>query len=129
MAKKKKKPEKKYRLEISEKQAYLLQEATELFARIMMAQFDHISYTLHINHNLPTESYHKLSDSLRALEHLIYDHTSRRRSDLGDISWDLYQVIRHRLAWDNFPGGGITVNFHAPMRYSEEELAKIEEID
>lgn len=117
-----------YKLEISEKQAYLLQEATELYARIMMAQFDHIAYTLQINLNLPTDAYHQLSDEMKKLEHLVSDHTQRKRTETANIAWDLYQVIRHRVSWDRNPEGGITVNFHEPFRCAQEELAKIEKV-
>jgi hypothetical protein len=38
---------------------------------------------------------------------------------------DMYQVIRHKLAWDNNPEGGVTVDFHEPSRYGKQALCKI----
>jgi hypothetical protein len=46
--------------------------------------------------------------------------------DEARVAWDLHQVIRHRLSWDDQPEGGITVNFDTPMKYGKEELAIIE---
>jgi len=42
--------------------------------------------------------------------------------DRARQAYDIQQVIRHRLAWDRNPEGGITVNFDSPMRTSTEQL-------
>lgn len=41
------------------------------------------------------------------------------------IAWDMYQVIRNKLTWDNFPDGGYTVDFDKPMKTSNQQLITI----
>ena len=52
-------------------------------------------------------------------------------SDVPDdarVAYDLLRVIRHRLAWDSQPDGGITVNFDEPHQSAICELAKIDRV-
>ena len=57
--------------------------------------------------------------------------------ETSKVAWDLYQVTRHRLAWDRaqacgHPGEGQapppmwSVNYDQPMRTSKEPLAWME---
>lgn len=39
------------------------------------------------------------------------------------------QVIRHRLAWDRNPKGGLQVFYDEPMSVSGKELACIQQVD
>ena len=41
------------------------------------------------------------------------------------IAYDLHQVIRHQLAWDQKPEGDITVDFDTPVKFSRQALATI----
>jgi len=53
---------------------------------------------------------------------------SEKIHDVFRIAWDLQQVIRHRLAWDRNPKGGIQVSFDDPLKSSREPLASIKRI-
>jgi len=41
---------------------------------------------------------------------------SEKINDRFRVAWGVLKAIRHRLAWDRTPGGGIQVSFDEPMR-------------
>lgn len=109
---------KKYTIEVDESQAKTLVRACELFARINMGQLDVISeeFPDHMHQDF-------LRHQLKTLP--VKPVAIHEGSDHARISWDLYQTIRYRLAWDKNPEGGHTVDFSPPIKYGNSELAKI----
>jgi len=86
---------------------------------------------------LPLESYLDY-DLQRAIEHQITPHLKQDRRRGDEIAWDLYQVIRHRLAWDAAIEEGqiekgerrkwpemMGVCFDEPMQRGSQPLARI----
>jgi len=123
MSKKKKKP-KTYTISgISEHQAHVLIEALELYSRIGMGQFHQIWHVFDFPSGADTD---RLFDELRyegGLKHgQYYGIRNSKIRDSFRISWDIYQVIRHRLAWDYEPKGGIGVQFDKPFKQGKEDL-------
>lgn len=57
-----------------------------------------------------------------------YSISSREISDNYRIAYDIQQVIRYRLAWDENPDGGFGFIYDKPIKYSNVELPVIEEI-
>lgn len=47
----------------------------------------------------------------------------------AQVAYDIQQVIRHRLAWDRTPEGGITVDFDPPRKWSREPLPAIQRLN
>lgn len=131
---------KSYTLHLTEKQARVIVNALDLYSRIGMGQLKEVAYVLRQN-PLPKADPELdaritlLSDIRDRLDTLsrywmngsgYYGITSKSISDVFRTAWDIQQVIRHRLAWDRNPKGGITVDFDNPMVTSEEALPKIE---
>uniref|UniRef100_A0A6M3ISR5 Uncharacterized protein n=1 Tax=viral metagenome TaxID=1070528 RepID=A0A6M3ISR5_9ZZZZ len=128
---------KKYKLEITEKQAKIITQSLNLFSRIGMGQLEEI-----INHpqwiftvdnqydrDIIKNSINTLKKHLCNLDsYSSFGIYQEEVDDINRVAWDLQQVIRHKLAWDRNPKGGITVDFGVPMKSSKEDLAKIEEI-
>jgi hypothetical protein len=127
----------KYTLELSRTQCQVLVSALDNFSRLGMGQF----YTVvseHIPRNFRSinmQEVNDMCDKLKLAVHSGLDTNAYHGIHSGEISdyyrvaWDLHQVIRHRISWDEHPEGGMTVNFDTPMRSSEkEELAKIEQV-
>jgi len=128
----------KYQLTISEKQARVIITALDLFLRIGLGQFekilDHPQY-LHkiINDNVSFKESEKL---LYRIKSILTGYPPYASHGIGSlkvhedctISYDIAQVIRHRLAWDKKPEGGLTTDFGTPVQFSNEELAKIKTI-
>ena len=132
-----------YHLYLTERQAQILTEALDLFSRIGMGQFGEIGYILSVyqNKNTSEDSYTKINkiDEIRRLAReaaniwmgssgSYHGITSDNISDVFRVAWDLQQVIRHRLAWDRSPSGGLQVNFDTPLRSSQEPLAIIKKV-
>jgi hypothetical protein len=128
----------KYTLHLTERQARVIIDALDLFSRIGMGQLKEVSYVLRQN-PLPEPEAERdaritlLSDIRERLDMLsrywnangFSGITSKSISDRFRIAWDILQVIRHRLAWDQKPEGGITVDFDEPMVTAREFLPTI----
>lgn len=119
---------KKYLLEIDEEQAKVLVRACDLLSRVHGGQLDTIVHVLltgggcanggcTIDHLTPIQI-NTLQDTLGSLRPLLPQQAimSPKISDEARTAYDLQQVIRHRLAWDNNPDGGATVDFNTPMQ-------------
>jgi hypothetical protein len=121
----------KYTLTLTARQAAEISHACEILARLRMAQLDMAL------RELPLEGYLDY-DLQRAIEHQITPHLKQDRRRGDEIAWDLYQVIRHRLAWDAAIEEGqiekgerrkwpemMGVCFDEPMKKGDEPLAVI----
>lgn len=126
----------KYNLSISTNQARTLCRALDLYSRIGMGQFTEILFTYERGGMLEPRYREEAVKLLDRLHYLITRlppsayhgiHSNAIHDDLR-VAFDLQQVIRHKIAWTEEPGGGATVDFREPMRTSTtEELAKIKE--
>ena len=110
----------------------VLVSALDLFSRIHMGQFDEILRVYRAN----GRAVHTLSVSeqneARVLIGVVHDMLTRMPRnasysilahevpDEARAAWDLQQLVRHRVAWDENPEGGITVNFDEPRQSSTE---------
>ena len=110
----------------------VLVSALDLFSRTHIGQFDEI---LRI-YRADGRALHTLSPSeqneVRALIGVVHDMLTgmpRNASysilahevpDEARVAWDLQQLVRHRVAWDAHPEGGIQVDFDEPRRSSHE---------
>ncbi|RJR07436.1 hypothetical protein C4588_06835 [Candidatus Parcubacteria bacterium] len=103
--------EKTYQLTLTEKQLQVLVTATDLYARIICGQFCTVAEQF-IGKNIPYENLHAAQDMLTAAKTSIFPefggspHASHsiRSPDVGEsakISYDIEQVLRHRLSWDS----------------------------
>lgn len=118
---------KKYVLEITEEQAVAISNACEVAARIGM-------YQLHdICRFLPHSGLGKEKEIYDLLWEMYIRYTNSmenyKKPEQTNVLWDLYQVIRHRISWDNNPTGGMTVNFDRPLKTSRSDFASIKKID
>lgn len=142
--------EKIYRLTINERQAQTISKACEVLARLGMGQLDDALRELPMRGGIEWERWH---DDVRSVGQILSAHMpgnidghslrlgihSEKVSEDSQIAWDLYQVIRHRIAWDRATADGITdgtvrawdkgmmsVIFDKPMKVSTQPLGKIE---
>ena len=118
-----------YELRITEEQAAVLRDACEMYARIGMGQIEFIA-----EHPALSGTASCVRPYIRAAENaphtvtLLNEEAPRVRR-----SWDLYQVIRGRLAWDtagNPPARPtIQVMYDQPLNTAGEPLADIRAAD
>ena len=132
----------KYSLTVTKEQTQVMQTALEFFSRIKAGQLQELWYTCS-NGNADREHFEQI---MRQMKLCLFPDIplnasygvgwSTENSDgSGDIAWDLNQVIRHRLSWDNVGNPSqrdwktmIGVNFDEPMKFGKEPLAEIERI-
>jgi len=124
-----------YQLTISEKQARVIMDALELFTRIGIGQLQEVlRHPQYQNKIFDDEKVYResvvLLDQIKKIltghgPNSSYGIACTEVHDDSNIAYDLLQVIRHRLAWDRNPKGGIEVYFNRPIQYSKEELAEI----
>lgn len=116
---------KTYQITVTEKQAYIMRDALEVLSRLQIGQ------VWAATDNLPSDSDKVRNwDMQKALEAAYepFEPSSHKHNDTSEIAWDLYTVIRHRLAWDNNPQGGYGVSFDKPMQMGSEQLAEIKAV-
>lgn len=63
------------------------------------------------------------------LPHTLAASLGIRAVDKAALAWELYTVIRHRIAWTNNPEGGYGCHFDKPISFSGKELAKCEVLE
>ncbi len=107
-------------------QATIVEHATEIYARIHMGQLDCIAYA-----NLVDDcaNMSRLSNALQDLQplatglgkNMYYGIESKKIPERARMVWDIYQVVRHRLAWDMYPQEGTEVCFDEPYQVAKEE--------
>src|SRR5574340_577948 len=108
-----------YTLTITAQQAQVLSAACEILARLGIGQYDDALRHLPQREGIDWSAWH---DDVRTIGQMLSKHMPNGidgyRSSLGinhtkaseesRAAWDLYQVIRHRLAWDRAIAEGIT---------------------
>lgn len=128
--------DKTYILEINETQAYITRDALEAYSRIRCAQIKMGVEIILMDKLIGSNDWHELLNiAERAIRGVAFPELNHPSQSYGvghdkdsDIAWDLLQVIRHRLSWDNHDGISPTyqVNYNEPMKFGPEPLAKIE---
>ncbi len=128
-----------YTLTGSASQFDCIKNACETQARLEMGQFDAITDALMLR--LHDQDWQLVSEKVRELERIISNmpRKTQQRSEYQELSWDIYQVVRHRLSWDRAIAEGLikegqprdwktmmTVNYDEPLHRSEEPLMRIE---
>lgn len=136
----------KYTLTINGEQAKTLMAALELYSRMLMGQVHYLGETGrygtgHLPKTMPFDKDEdgkprpvdekQLEAALRWLNvvvtgspgHGSWGITSEAVDDRARVAYDMQQVIRHFLAFERKPEGGIQVDFDAPMKWGAEPLA------
>jgi len=128
-----------YEIKVTKEQAWVIQRCLEFFSRISMGQFRELLYAV-----MGSPGYEKLDPSSRdSFSHLLeslrvvfngsantyYGISGDMAPKDAKIAWDLYQVVRNRLAWDDHPEGNpMSVCFDEPWAVSDEPLAEMKKV-
>lgn len=130
-----------YLLEINQNQAAVLQKALELYSRLLGGQIYELRNLF--ADRWKTLNYNEIESLLEQLKRQIFPELeSNAYYGVGNkvypestVAWDVMQVIRHRLAWDCLEREGkekpdfYGVQYKEPMKFGEEELAKIQKVE
>ena len=106
-----------YSITATRKQTAMLSEACNTMARLEIAQINALLDVLPLRDNV------NHWELLQKLEVLLspYLKTSRPLSNY----FPMHQALRHRLSWDKYPEGGMTVNFDEPLMLDDTPLLLI----
>ena len=145
--------QKNYNLQVTEKQLQVISTACELLSRIQGGQVRDVFDHLPLRKDMDWGVYHENQDELtKRMPGILKDGIDGWSSSFGvgnqelpesqAISWDLYEVIRHKISWERAVEKGIVesedsprkfmemmgVSYDKPFNWSAEPLAKIERI-
>jgi hypothetical protein len=118
-------------LDVDEHQAYILKNILENVSRLGMRQFDSLGWMLELL-GLHSDNIEQTENILKQLKisfspelsvGACYGITSDKVPEDFKTLWDMYQVLRHELAWDRKPEGNLSnVEFDEPYQISSNEL-------
>lgn len=120
----------KYTLVLDERQAKLLAKACEFYARVNIGQWNEIFQSCV---DLRRDDYCEVRDAMEPLllqaRQLVWPELQGVGHSFGigkfehaDIVWEIYEVLRNRIAWTDRPEGGPGVDFAPPMSLAGREL-------
>jgi len=122
-------------IELTTKEARRFGYAQELFCRLRLGQWMEL---LDLCVDLRSDRYCEIREMLTfhlmaARKHVYPDLSPQYGHSYGvgkfedaDYAWEVYEVLRNKLAWTEHPEGGITVDFSPPMSFQGHELASCE---
>lgn len=120
-----------YTLIMTQDQALNLSKACEFYSRVMMGQFGEIAFQTmmpHIGKPDFCERREQMQNLLYQARRFAFPELTGPGHSYGvghsvtsDRAWEVYQVLRHAIAWTNHPEGGSTVDFHPPMCFSGDQ--------
>lgn len=121
---------------MSEEEAKLLCKSLDTFSRVGLGQIDNAVENIFFNLVFQSTSF-EYQDRLRSLcdrlKFLLTGHPANGSYGIGSsaisddfrIAFDIQQVLRHKMAWDKNPKGGIQVDYHDPMQWGKEPLPTV----
>ena len=136
-------PEKQVAITIkcSEKQARIIIKALDLFSRLLIGQIHELENFFRWRHvgKLDIEQQEAARIGLLRFKRLYFENMAEHESfgicnpkapEDARISYEILKRIESKLAWHKKPEGGHTVDFHEPLKVSDEKFieVKVEEI-
>lgn len=125
-------------LEVNEQQAETLKKALELFGRIGMGQlhdleyhpaFESRSYDMGIIDDYLDKVKEEVFKDLYGRGH-SYGIRHEKTHETSKEAFDMYQVIRHALAWHRDPNGKPwNTHYDEPVQFSQQPLIKCKIIE
>lgn len=110
-----------YRIEGSKEQIELISHACEVLARIRRGQINMVVDELPLKE---TVDRNQLAMSME-------DDLDAKIKSVNSIddAFTIYQVVRHRLSWDEKPEGGTTVSFNEPLNFEDKPMVRVERVE
>lgn len=118
-----------YTLTMTDTQARVIAQATEVFARLGIGQFRDALEHLPKREYVPEGWFHDMDIIGKMMSKHMIDGVDGYSSNLGihskDVSeesrvaWDMHQVVRHRLSWDRAVEEGVIKSINSPRKWPE----------
>jgi len=145
--------EKKYKIELTEKQLDVMQEALESFSRGICGQLDYSIFTKSLKWRLKKDNsdYGKnsreIDQAINTIKRLVFELEPNSSYGIGmsknitpncekpipeaDIAYEMYKMINYKWQQDSKKNGtktGWTVHDSPPLIYSDQPLMVVEDI-
>ena len=123
----------KYLIELTEGQVRVVNNALDLYSRIWMGQIEEPFSILRLftgRYPKTRDDERSVREALETLKRVFFPELSQNAyhgifspetDEQAKIAWEIYQALRNKLAWTNYPEGGFTVDFNEPVKVSEKE--------
>jgi hypothetical protein len=115
-----------YHIDLNTEHMQVLIQALDLYSRVGMGQFEEVAHVFESRRN------ETLLTALNGAKVAVGLHPNSHRSisaeavaDSFKTAFDIKQVLRHRMAWDKQPDGGVGVAFDEPMRYGPYPMVRV----
>jgi hypothetical protein len=120
-----------YLVRMTKSQALLMVVALDLYSRIRAGQVSSIipyvpsqqcsgqQPPVPVDYQLVRELVDLLGMAVNGSRGANWGIAAPQISETARTAYDMLQVIRNRIAWDDHPEGGMTVNFDTPMFFSK----------
>ena len=123
----------KYTIEVTESQVAVIGLACEILARLGCCQIEMAMDELPKVEPVDWSEWHDIMDRFRTeiRNHCAANLGIRKGGERHKSAWDIYQVLRNRLAWDHLNDQGKDkpdfwgVSYSEPFKASNEPLAEI----
>lgn len=125
---------------LSANDIHVLVRVLDLYGRLGLGQLNFLTDELIMFYIHDDFNYEKARDLCDDLKRFLFNfqpnssygiHSKQMHNNFRE-AYDMQQVLRHRVSWDNNPEGGTTVNFDIPFKTStnkKSQFIKIEKID
>ena len=125
----------KYNIVVDEQQARILVAALDLYSRIGIGQLTEVVRVYNYEWKMPVPMVDRLVDVMNEAKRVIgfgpggsYGIHSPDVHDVFRRAFDIRCVVRHRLAFDRTPEGGLGVDFDTPRQIGELPLPTISHV-
>jgi len=131
---------KMYKMVVNETQLKCIKKALESYSRLGIGQLENVLFDLGFNQyenfSGKMQELHsdEVEEAIKTIKHKIFEmafnasygiHSSKVHEDFK-ICWEIFEVIRNRLAWDTNIKGGMEVDFDTPTKITNQGLITIE---
>lgn len=124
----------KFKLEVSERQVYIIQEALDLYGRLLFGQIEPALWSLFISKGIDRDEFEKACEKLKSIvfPHLPKNTAERPKDRNGEklqVAFEMHGVIRHEIWKRKEDAPKHVVAADLPLHYSSEALIKFEDVE
>lgn len=130
----------KWQLTLTDTQAIIIKDALDMYSRVGMGQIKAILDHPDITERLLDKGHSRwgeVGDTLDVFKQEVFDLDksgyygifSEDIKECNREAWDVQQVIRHGIAWDKYPEGGLGVSWDTPFQASKQDLPEFIKIE
>ena len=120
-------------MSMSIEQGKILINALNLLSRISIGQIREIDTFFRFRKPMEFKNQQEVEILVGQLKKAIFPElpddgfisiAGKNASEEAQVAWEMLQSIRHTIAWDENPKGGMTVEYDIPMKLTKHNMIK-----